>query len=68
MGVFGNKIMDVFISTVSTPASRAEGKSTPIFGVGVVLIFGGVVVNVFTLLISVFIGKLLIFEINDLSF
>jgi hypothetical protein len=29
-----------------TPASKAEGKSTPILGVGVVLILGVVVVKV----------------------
>jgi hypothetical protein len=42
----GNKIIEVLISTVMTPASKAEGKSTPILGVGVVLILGVVVVKV----------------------
>jgi hypothetical protein len=46
IGILGNKIIEVLISTVMTPASKAEGKSTPILGVGVVLILGVVVVKV----------------------
>jgi hypothetical protein len=34
IGILGNKIIEVLISTVMTPASKAEGKSTPILGVG----------------------------------
>jgi hypothetical protein len=45
IGILGNKIIEVLIS-VMTPASKAEGKSTPILGVGVVLILGVVVVKV----------------------
>jgi hypothetical protein len=37
IGILGNKIIEVLISTVMTPASKAEGKSS-ILGVGVVLI------------------------------
>jgi hypothetical protein len=36
-----------------TPASKAEGKSTPILGVGVVLILGVVVVKVFASNLSI---------------
>jgi hypothetical protein len=28
IGILGNKIIEVLISTVMTPASKAEGKST----------------------------------------
>jgi hypothetical protein len=28
MGIFGNKIIEVFISTVITPASKADGRLT----------------------------------------
>jgi hypothetical protein len=62
IGTFGKAIIEVFNSTVNTPESKADGKLVPILGAGLNEIKLGVVANVFTVLISVLMGKLLTFE------
>jgi hypothetical protein len=56
IGVLGNRIIDVFNSTVTAPAAEAAGTRADGKGEGAAPPNEGIELNVFTVLISVLVG------------